>query len=109
LPCIFCEIATGKAKAEIVYEDDVLVAFLDAFPLRPGHLQIIPKEHHKYFDDLPEHTACSIATTGQKLARGLKRMSSVQRVAFVFTGGDVDHAHAHLIPMHENTDVTSRR
>lgn len=38
-----------------------------------------------------------------------KRLYCVQRVAFLFTGGDIPHAHAHLVPMVEGTDITSRR
>ncbi len=30
-------------------------------------------------------------------------------MTFLFTGGDIPHAHAHLVPMHEKTDITSRR
>jgi histidine triad (HIT) family protein len=33
----------------------------------------------------------------------------VRRIAFAFTGGDVDHAHAHVFPIVEKTDITSRR
>ena len=39
----------------------------------------------------------------------MKAVYNVNRVAFLFTGGDVPHAHAHVIPMHEKTDITSAR
>jgi histidine triad (HIT) family protein len=38
----------------------------------------------------------------------MNHIYGVPRVAFLFTGGDLPHAHAHVIPMHENTDITSR-
>jgi histidine triad (HIT) family protein len=38
----------------------------------------------------------------------MKHIYGVPRVAFLFTGGDLPHAHAHVVPMHENTDITSR-
>ena len=46
---------------------------------------------------------------GQRLARKLKSVYRVDRVAFLFTGGDVSHVHAHVVPLHEKTDITSAR
>lgn len=107
--CVFCRIAAGTLTAHVVHEDELAVAFLDMHPIRPGHVQVIPREHHACFDDLPAATAGHIVQIGQRLARALKRIHAVPRVAFLFTGGDVAHAHAHVVPMHEKTDVTSRR
>ena len=51
----------------------------------------------------------AIVTVGQKLARAMKRTLHVPRVAFLFTGGDIAHVHAHAVPIHDETDITSRR
>ena len=85
------------------------MAFLDLHPIRPGHTQIIPKDHYPYFEDIPAITAQRIFETAQAFSRAMKGLYHVPRVALVFTGGDVPHAHAHLVPMHEKTDITSRR
>ena len=77
--------------------------------IRPGHTQIIPKEHVPYFDDLSPEISGKILALGQRLAKTMKHIYSVQRVAFCFTGGDIAHAHAHVVPMHEKTDITSAR
>jgi len=55
--CVFCSIATGEVTADIVYEDDRVIALMDICPTRPGHAMIIPREHFPHFDDLPEATA----------------------------------------------------
>jgi histidine triad (HIT) family protein len=107
--CIFCQIANARKSAAIVYEDDSIVAFLDVSPIRVGHTQIVPRVHYPYFEDLPYETAANVLALGQRLARGMKALYHVPRVAFLFTGGDVAHAHAHIVPMHEATDITSRR
>lgn len=107
--CLFCEIASKQQTAHIVYEDDDLIAFVDKAPIRRGHLQILPKIHYAYFDDLPPDLAGRIVVLGQSLARCLKQIYKVQRVGFVFTGNDIQHAHAHVIPLHHPTDITSRR
>src|SRR5690554_2235770 len=58
--CIFCRIANGEIPSHVVYEDDEVKAFLDIQPIRPGHVLIVPKAHHDYFDDLPPALASSI-------------------------------------------------
>lgn len=108
-PCIFCKIGRGEIDAHVVHQDEDLMAFLDIGPIRPGHVEIIPRAHYPYFDDLPEPLAAKIMALGQKIARVQKQIYGVSRVALMFTGGDVAHAHAHLVPMVSSDDVTSRR
>lgn len=108
-PCLFCAIAGGHLPAHVIHQDDMVMAFLDIQPIRPGHTLIIPRRHHVWFEDLPADTAARIMALGQDLARHMKRIYGVPRVSFAFTGIDVAHAHAHVVPMHEVTDVISRR
>ncbi|MFT0548878.1 HIT family protein [Allopusillimonas ginsengisoli] len=105
--CLFCSIAEKTIPATIVYETDTLVAFLDIRPIRPGHVLIIPRQHFDYFDDLPAPLAAEIVQLGQKLAKIMKAHYGVERVAFLFTGTDISHAHAHVVPMHTKADITS--
>jgi histidine triad (HIT) family protein len=107
--CMFCGIASGAVPAVKIHEDADVVAFLDLGPIRPGHTQIIPRIHVETFELLPEPLAARILSIGQQLARRMKRVYGVDRVAFLFTGGDVAHAHAHVVPMIHKTDITSAR
>jgi histidine triad (HIT) family protein len=43
--CLFCRIVTGDSPAEIVYEDDAVVAFRDIYPKAPVHVLIVPRRH----------------------------------------------------------------
>jgi histidine triad (HIT) family protein len=43
--CLFCRIVTGESPADIVYEDDAVVAFRDIYPKAPIHLLIVPRRH----------------------------------------------------------------
>jgi histidine triad (HIT) family protein len=108
-PCPFCRIARREIPAHIIYEDEYLVAFLDTGPIRPGPVQIIPRDHYRAFDELTAELASRIIILGQRLARILKSNYEVTRAAFLFTGGDIAHAHAHVVPMVAPTDITSRR
>ncbi|MCK4268109.1 MAG: HIT domain-containing protein, partial [Actinomycetia bacterium] len=50
--CIFCQIAGGKIPADLVYEDNDIVAFTDINPEAPVHLIIIPRNHIASLNDL---------------------------------------------------------
>ena len=106
--CLFCRIAAGESPAHIVHQDDEVVAFLDLHPIRPGHTLVIPKAHHVWFEDIPGPLAARVMDCSQILARRMKRLYRVERVAMFFTGIHVPHAHAHVVPMHEVHDVTSQ-
>ena len=86
-----------------------MIAFLDIAPIRSGHTQILPKAHIPYFELAPPDLIMSIVCLGQKLAVAMKRLYGVPRFAFLFTGGDIAPMHAHVIPMHQKTDITSQR
>jgi histidine triad (HIT) family protein len=107
--CWICRIAHDSGTAHTVHEDDRLLAFLDRGPIRAGHTQIVSKQHFPYFDEAPPEVVSAIVLLGQKLAVAMKRLYQVPRVAFLFTGGDIAHVHAHVLPMWEETDITSRR
>jgi histidine triad (HIT) family protein len=107
--CLFCDIVQGRISSHLVRDEDQVMAILDPFPIRPGHTLIISKAHHPYFDDLPDHTMIQLGRLAQRLGRVMKLQYGVPRVAFFCTGTHIGHAHAHLVPMHEDTDLTSRR
>lgn len=107
--CPFCAIAEQPSLAVTLYEDADGVAFLDRAPIRPGHAQIITRQHVATFELLPLPLLNKITALGQQLARRMKEIYRVDRVAFLFSGGDVAHVHAHVLPMHAKTDITSAR
>ena len=43
--CLFCRIVAHQSPADIVYEDDTVVAFRDIYPKAPVHLLIVPRRH----------------------------------------------------------------
>jgi len=77
--------------------------------MRPGHTVIVPKSHIETFEQLPAPLANRILALGQQLAQRMKALYKVERVAFFFTGTDIAHAHAHVVPIHEKMDITSAR
>jgi len=100
--CIFCQIVDKKRVADIVYEDDKIVAFWDARPAAPIHILIVPKEHIPTLNDIPSGSAilADIARGASAVARKLGVADSGYRFAInVNRGGGqvIFHLHAHLI------------
>jgi histidine triad (HIT) family protein len=50
--CLFCEIAAGRIKAEIIHEDEGYLAFRDISPKAPSHILVIPRRHLDGLNDL---------------------------------------------------------
>lgn len=63
--CIFCKIATKQIPAQVVFEDDDVLAFKDINPAAPVHLLVIPKQH---VDTLSDVTEAHTAVLGKMLA-----------------------------------------
>ena len=105
--CHFCKVANNYPPGHIIYECSELIAFLDFTPIRESHTLIVTKEHFDYFDALPQSISHKIIDLGQKIAKAQKLIYPVERSGFMYSGGDIAHVHAHVIPLFEKTDITS--
>ena len=101
--CIFCKIINKDIPAEIVAENDEIIAFKDLHPLAPVHILIIPKEHIQTIDDLEdrhESLMGKMILTAKKIARDKKISEGGYKLLFRVKkhgGQEVDHIHLHLI------------
>lgn len=107
--CIFCKIIAGDIPCQKIYEDDLVIAFLDHRPVRKGHTMVIPKIHVDHFIDLDDTLAQHICLIGQKIGRRINDLLQPKRLGFVVSGFGVPHAHYHIIPMWDEHDITSSR
>lgn len=96
--CIFCRIITKEISAEIVYEDDIAIAFLDAHPKALGHTLLIPREHYVWMQDVPDELLAKMFVTAKKLMIELQTKYSADYVQLDVVGKDVPHFHIHLVP-----------
>jgi histidine triad (HIT) family protein len=107
--CLFCDFVANTRPYQKIYETDTVLAFLDKFPIRPGHALVIPKKHVGDFIDLDDDVYLDVQLAAKKIAATLKRLYDVPRVGIAIKGFDIDHVHVHVIPMKDNKDVTTRR
>lgn len=94
--CIFCKIVAGEIPSHKVYEDDSFLAFLDIHPQSPGHVQVIPKEHHRWVWDVPE--AGAYFEVAKKVALAQRKAFSTDFILSRIVGDEVHHAHIWVFP-----------
>lgn len=105
--CIFCKIVKKEIPAEVVYEDENSLAFLDITPINPGHILLISKEHHENLYDLPDETLSKMAPIIKKLAIAVKSAVNAEGINIGMNndrpaGQIVFHAHFHIMPRFSN-------
>ena len=104
MDCIFCKIVNGDIPADVVYEDEAILAFRDLAPQAPVHVLIIPKAHIASLDDLDDSSG-----HGELLGYLMCRVKEIAAQLGLDTGyrlvnncGDdglqtVGHVHFHLL------------
>lgn len=107
MDCIFCKIAKGQIKARTILETQKSLAFLDAFPLAPGHSLVIPKGHYERIQDLPPSDNADLFETVRKVVSMVDKLTGATLVAAHNgreSGQEIPHVHVHLVPrsMHDS-------
>jgi histidine triad (HIT) family protein len=101
--CIFCRIAADQAPSVRLYEDELVIAFLDIAPITPGHTLIIPREHHNSVTTVPEPVLTRMITLAPQLGQALVRITKADGFNLHLANGRaagqiVLHTHLHVIP-----------
>ncbi|HEU4976134.1 MAG TPA: HIT family protein [Baekduia sp.] len=101
MACVFCAIAAGDQPAALVLEDDGAVAFLDARPLFPGHVLLVPRAHVETLPDLPAGDVGPLFQRAQRLSVAV-RDAMGSKGTFVAMNNvvsqSVPHLHVHVVP-----------
>jgi histidine triad (HIT) family protein len=101
--CIFCAIASGEGKAEIVDSDERTVAFLDINPATRGHALVIPRTHAESLFDVSEEDMLATMAAARRLAQRMRETLKPDGVNILNAAGpaawqSVFHFHLHVIP-----------
>lgn len=106
---IFSRIVAGEIPCYKIAEDERFFAFLDIHPLTMGHTLVIPKKETDYLFDLEDEELAGLHLFAKKIALGIKRAVTCKRVGMAVVGLEVPHAHIHLIPIMEESDMQFSR
>ncbi|MCX2573393.1 HIT family protein [Pedobacter sandarakinus] len=102
---IFSKIVAGEINAHVVAETVEYLAFLDVQPLTAGHVLVIPKIEVDYIFDMEEDLFVGLWMFAKIVAKGVKAAYPCKKVGVSVIGLEVPHAHIHLIPMNNVSDM----
>jgi len=99
--CLFCAIVAGEQPAEIVFEDELSIAFLDVRPVFVGHSLLVPRDHYETLPDLRAELLAPYFANVQLLSRAIPKAMEAQG-SFVAINNvvsqSVPHLHTHIVP-----------
>ncbi len=103
---IFTKIVRGEIPCHKVAENDQFLAFLDIRPLAKGHTLVIPKREINYIFDIEDAEYQALFLFAKQVAAAIKSVVPCKRIGVTVIGLEVPHAHIHLIPINQISDMT---
>ncbi len=106
---IFCKIIRGEIPANVLYEDDDVIAILDISQVTKGHTLVISKKHYDNFLSTPKEIMHKVMDVAQKIgqaqitamhAKGVNILANCYETA----GQTVMHFHVHVIPRYSENE-----
>lgn len=104
--CTFCDLVRGAGEVSACYEDADAVAFMDIQPVNPGHVLVVPREHHESLFDVPRELGEHLFAVTMRVAAAVKRVTQCEGMNIIVSSGaaagqDELHYHVHIIPRKE--------
>ena len=106
---IFTKIINGDIPSYKIAEDENFYAFLDINPLVKGHTLVIPKKEVDYLFDLEDDLIAGLHVFAKNVARAIDKSINCIRVGVLVIGTEVPHAHIHLIPFNDESEMNIKR
>lgn len=102
---LFSKIIAGEIPSYKIAENERFFAFLDIFPLREGHVLVIPKTETDKFFDLDDSYLSEMLVFAKPIAKAIEKSFRCNRCGISVIGIEVPHAHLHLIPINNANDL----
>jgi histidine triad (HIT) family protein len=102
---IFSKIIAGEIPSYKIAENEKFFAFLDIFPLRGGHVLVVPKIETDKLFDLPDEYLSEMLLFAKPIAHAIEKAFHCNRCGISVVGLEVPHAHLHLVPINSANDL----
>jgi histidine triad (HIT) family protein len=111
--CLFCKMVAGQIPVAKIYEDDVVLSFLDIGPISDGHALVIPKRHFENLHDCPPELLGQVASRLGKVAAAITAAVNSDGYNVLCNNGRaagqlIEHLHFHIIPRNSGDGVFNR-
>lgn len=109
-PSIFAKIINREIPADIVFEDDDVIAFLTIEPINPGHTLVVPKKPFVNLIDGDDVSLGKMITVAKKIGQALIKSGLATGINLIMNNGadadqEVFHAHMHVVPRQKDDQV----
>lgn len=102
---IFSKIVAGEIPCHKIAESADYLAFLDINPIVKGHTLVIPKMGTDYIFDLEDELLGGLMIFAKKVAKAIDQAIPSKRIGIMVVGTEVPHAHIHLVPFQQESDI----
>src|SRR5690554_1804147 len=106
---IFSKIISGDIPVNKVAETNDFLAFMDINPLARGHVLVIPKTAVDYIFDMEDDEYMGLWMFAKIVSKGIKEAFPCEKIGVAVVGLEVAHAHIHLIPINNISDIDFSR
>ena len=111
--CIFCKIVAGQVPSIKIYENELVLVFMDVGPISEGHTLVIPKKHFEKLDDCPAEILSDISVVLGRVAKAVSQAMASDGYNVLCNNGRaagqlVEHVHFHIIPRTKDDSVFNR-
>ena len=111
--CLFCKMVAGQIPVTKIYEDEVILAFLDIGPVSDGHTLVIPKQHFEKLHDCPSEFLGLVCSRLGKIAGAVTAAMNSEGYNVLLNNGRaagqlIEHLHFHIIPRNTGDGVFDR-
>ncbi len=106
---VFSKIVSGEIPCYKIAETEDFLAFLDVSPLAEGHTLVIPKKEIDYIFNIEDNVLAGLTLFSKKVAKAIEKAIPCKRIGVAVIGLEVPHAHVHLIPINNVSDIDFSR
>ncbi|TSA54402.1 MAG: HIT family protein [Planctomycetaceae bacterium] len=111
--CLFCKMVAGKIPVTKIYEDEVVLSFLDIGPISNGHTLVIPKRHFEKLHECPAELLGKVFTRIGKIAGAVAAAMDSDGYNLLCNNGRaagqlIEHLHFHIVPRNTGDRLFSR-
>lgn len=106
---IFSRIIAGEIPSYKIAENNLFFAFLDIFPIREGHVLVVPKQEADKIFDVADNYLAEWLLFARPIAKAIEAVFDCDRCGLSVIGLEVPHAHMHLVPINSAEDLNFTR
>lgn len=107
--CRFCNFIQKEEPCYKIFENDLVFALMDKYPVNTGHVLVMPKKHVVDFEDIDDEIYTKLMLATKKISEIIKKITKCKKIGLLVAGFDIPHAHIHIIPLYKKGEVCTKR